>query len=331
MRGKNRIGRFVITNFAVLVGVGFGVGPASAQVYPARPITIVMPFPAGGPTDTIGRIVAERMRGSLGQPIVVENVTGASGSIAVGRVARSAPDGYTLSFGTWSTHVVNGAALELQYDVLGDFTPIGLVSNSPMLLVTKRTMPASNLKELIVWLRANPNASVGTPGIGSAGHLAGMLFQTRTGVSLQVVPYRGVGPAMQDMIAGRIDLIFDLVANSLPQVRVGAVKAYAVMTKSRLSVAPDIPTVDEAGLPEMYVSSWQAMWAPKGTPRMVIDKLNMAVVDALADSVVRKRLVDLAQDIPLREQQTPDALGAMQKAEIEKWWPIIRAAGIKPE
>jgi tripartite-type tricarboxylate transporter receptor subunit TctC len=168
-------------------------------------------------------------------------------------------------------------------------------------------------------------------GIGSAGHLAGMLFQNRTGASLQVVPYRGVGPAMQNMIAGRIDLIFDLVANSLPQVRVGAIKAYAVMTKSRLSVAPEIPTVDEAGLPEMYVSSWQAMWAPKGTPRMVIDKLNMAVVDALADSAVRKRLVDLAQDIPLREQQTPDALGAMQKAEIEKWWPIIRAAGIKAE
>jgi tripartite-type tricarboxylate transporter receptor subunit TctC len=221
--------------------------------------------------------------------------------------------------------------LELQYDVLNDFTPIAFICDSPMLLVTKKTMPAGTLKELIAWLKASPNASFGAPGIGSAGNLAGVLLRNRTGASLQLVSYRGVGPAMQDMIAGRIDLIFDMAANSLSQVRAGSIKAYAVLAQTRLGAAPEIPTVDEAGVPGLYVSSWQAMWAPKGTPRTVIDKLNAAVVEALADPTVRRRLIDLAQEIPPRERQTPEALGMLHKAEIEKWWPIIKTAGIKAE
>jgi tripartite-type tricarboxylate transporter receptor subunit TctC len=307
------------------------VGSAPAQTYPTHPITLVVPFPAGGPTDTIARIVAERMRVLLGQPIIIENMVGASGGIAVGRVARSTPDGYTLSFGTFSTHVVNGATFSLSYDLVNDFAPIALVTDSPMMLVAKKTMPADDLTALIAWLKTHPNASFGTVGIGGAGHLAGVLLQNRTGASLQAVPYRGVGPAMQDMIAGRIDLIVDLVGNSLAQVRLGNIKAYAVLSRHRSVVAPDIPTVDEAGLHGLYVSSWQALWAPKGTAQFVIDKLNLAVVDALADPIVRQRLIDLAQEIPAREQQTPMALAALQQAEIKKWWPIIKASNIKAE
>ena len=293
-------------------------GSAAAQVYPARPITMVVPFPAGGPTDIIARVVADRMRAPLHQPIIVENVPGASGSIAVGRVARAASDGYTLSFGTWSTHVVNGATLSLKYDLLIDFTPIGQVVDSPMVLVTRNAIPANDLKGLVAWLKAKPSASLGVPGLGGAGHLAGVLFQNRTGASLQAVPYRGVGLAMQDMIAGRIDLMFDLIANSLPHVRAGSVKPFVVMAKNRLGSAPEIPTVDEADFPGLYVSSWQAIWAPKATPKNIVDKLSAALVEALGDPGVRQRLTDIGQEIPSREQQTPEALGTLQRAEIER-------------
>lgn len=316
----------------VVVAMLASIGPAMAQIYPSRPITIVVPFPAGGPTDAVARVVADRMRRSLGQPVIIENVVGASGSLGVGRVAHAAADGYTLSFGTWSTQVVNGAVLALPYDVLNDFEPVCIVSDSPMLIVAKKTMPAQDLKGLIEWLRANPNKALsGTPGVASAADLAGVLFQNKTDTHFRSVPYRGVGLAMQDLIAGRIDLMFDLVANSMPQVRAGTVRAYAVLRKSRLTVAPDIPTVDEAGLPGFYVSSWQGIWAPKGTPKSVISKLNSAVTDALDDPEIRQRLVDLAQEIPPHQQRTPEALRALQKAEIEKWWPIIKAASIKAD
>jgi tripartite-type tricarboxylate transporter receptor subunit TctC len=303
---------------------------ARAQAYPTRPITMVVGFAAGGPTDVTARIVAERMRASLGQPIIIENVAGAAGSIAGGRVARATPDGYTLSFGQWGTHVVNGALYALSYDVLNDFEPVALISSNPWLIVGKKAMPANDLKGLIAWLKANPEkASQGTAGVGAASHIAGAFFQRETGTRFQFVPYRGAGPAMQDLVAGQIDLMVDNPTNTLPQVRAGSIKAYAVTAKSRLASAPDIPTVDEAGLPGFYISLWQALWAPKGTPKDVIGKLNAAVADALADPALRQKFAEIGQEIYPRDQQTPEALGILHKAEIEKWWPIIKAANIK--
>jgi tripartite-type tricarboxylate transporter receptor subunit TctC len=315
--------------FAAILGL---TGTATAQAYPTRPITMVVPFAPGGPTDTIGRIMAERLRVSLGQTIIIENVTGAGGSIGVGRVARAAPDGYTLSVGQWGTHVVIGAIYALQYDLLNDFEPISLISSNPWMVVAKNAMPVSDLKSLIAWLKANPGkASAGTAGVGSPGHVFGVLFQNVTDTRLQFVPYRGTAPAMQDLVAGQIDMMIDNPTNSVPHVLAGRIKAYAVMAKTRLATAPGIPTADEAGLSGFYLSHWHALWAPKGTPKNVTAKLNAAVMEALADPAVRSRLADLGQDIFPREQQTPEALYAHQKTEIEKWWPIIKAAGIKGE
>ena len=305
---------------------------AAAQVYPSRPVTMVVPFPAGGSTDTIGRVMADGMRASLGQTIIIENVGGASGNIGVGRVARAAPDGYTLILGSWPTHVLNAAIFTLPYDPLNDFEPVSLVAAQPLFIIAKKAMPAKDLAELIAWLKANPDkATQGTAGTGGASHLAGVFFQKATGTRYQLVPYRGSAPAMQDLLAGQIDMMIDLAASSTPHVRAGNVKAYAVTSKTRLAAAPDVPTVDEAGLPGYYVSSWHAIWVPKATPKPVIAKLNAAVVDALADPTVRKRLADVGQDIFPREQQTPEALSAYHKAEIEKWWPLVKAANIKVE
>jgi tripartite-type tricarboxylate transporter receptor subunit TctC len=305
---------------------------ARAQTYPARPITMVVPFAAGGPTDVVGRIIAESLRSSLGQPVVIENVSGAGGSIAVGRVARAAPDGYTLSIGQSTTHVVNGAIYALQYDLLNDLEPISLIAGFPQLIVARNATPSNDLRGFIAWLKANPDkASAGTAGAGSPQHIGGVLFQNLTGTRFNFVPYRGGAPAMQDLVAGQIDMMFDTPTNSLPHVRAGKIKAYAVAAKVRSPVAPDIPTVDEAGLPEFYLSLWSGLWARKGTPKNVIGTLNAAVVDALADPAVRQRFADLGQEIFPREQQEPEALYAHQKAEIEKWWPIIKAAGIKAE
>jgi tripartite-type tricarboxylate transporter receptor subunit TctC len=305
---------------------------AAAQVYPSRPITIVVPFAASGPLDTLARILAERMRASLGQPVVIENVTGAGGSIGTGRVARAAPDGYTLVIGIWSTHVVNGAIYALQYDVLNDFEPIALLANNSQLIVAKKSMPANDLKSLIAWLKANPDkASAGTAGVGSPQHVLGIFFQNTTGTRFQFVHYRGGSPATQDLVAGQIDIIIADQVTALPQIRSRNIKAYAITSRNRLAAAPDIPTVDEAGLPEFHTAVWNAIWAPKGTPKNVIARLNTAVVDSVVDSALRQRLADLGQQIVPRDQQTPEALGAFQKAEIEKWWPIIKAAGIKAQ
>jgi tripartite-type tricarboxylate transporter receptor subunit TctC len=303
---------------------------ARAENYPTRPITLVVPYAAGGPADTVGRVLAERMRASLGQPIIIENVGGANGSIAAGRVARAAPDGYTVSLGLWNTHVSNSALYDLKYDVVNDFAPVAMLASFSLMIVARKEMPAKNLQELIAWLKANPNkATQGSAGAGSMGHLAGVHFQNTTGTQILHVPYRGSAPAMQDLVAGHIDMMIDGPVTILPQLRDGSIKAYALLAKSRLGQAPEVPTGDEAGLAGFHVSNWLGFWVPKGTPKDVVDKLNATAVVSLADPTVRQRLADLGYDVPPREQQTPEALAALQKAEIDKWAPIIKSAHIK--
>jgi len=305
---------------------------ARAQAYPSRPITMLVGYGVGGPSDTIARIVADRMKSALGQPIVVENVTGAAGSIGVGRLARGGPDGYTIGLGDWSTHCVNAAMYNLPYDVLKDFAPISLLPNAPQIIVTKNVVPAKNLTELLAWLKTNQGkVSYGTSGVGSPSHVSGVLLQKATGTKFQLVPYRGAAQVMTDMIAGQIDLSMFPATVALQQLRAGNVRAYAVTTRARIAAAPEIPTVDEAGLPGFYISLWWGLWAPKGTSNAIITSLNAAVVETLADPAVRARSAEQGLDIPPRDQQTPEALATFQKAEIEKWWPIVKEAGIKGE
>jgi tripartite-type tricarboxylate transporter receptor subunit TctC len=293
---------------------------------------MVVPLAPGGSTDTLGRIIAQGMRPTLGQPVVVENTAGAAGTIGVTRAARAAPDGYTVLWGMWGTNVANGAIYALDFDLLNDFAPVALVATQPFLIDARKTMPANTLKELVAWLKANPDkATMGTSGVGSPSHVAGVLMEQLVGVKWQMISYRSAGLATQDLLAGITDIQLDTPAVSLPHVRSGDLKAYAVTAKERIAVAPDIPTTDEAGLPGFYFSFWHAMWAPKGTPKPILAKLNAAIVAALEDADTRKKLLDLAQEIYPREQQTPEALYAFQKGEVEKWWPIIKAAGIKAE
>jgi len=306
--------------------------PAAAETYPTRPITIVVPFPAGGPTDTLGRILADGMTKALGQSVIIEDLTGAAGSIGVGHVAHAAPDGYTLILGHWQTHVVNGATFTLSYDVVKDFAPISLIADCPIWVVGRDSLPPNNLAELIAWLKDNPGkATVGIGGAGGGADVVGTYFQKSTGTHFQFVPYRGAAPIIQDLLAGHIDLTFTQVASALAQVRSGQLKAYVVMAKTRWAEAPDTPTIDEAGVPGLYASFWHGLWAPKDTPKDIIAKLDAAVVQTLADPAVRQRFTEIGQEPWPRDKQTPAALAAQQKAEIEKWWPIIKAANIRAE
>jgi tripartite-type tricarboxylate transporter receptor subunit TctC len=322
-----------MTRFLIAaLGAVMLMSSAHAQSYPSRPITLVVPLGLGGSTDVIARIMAEGMRNILGATIVVENTTGAGGSIGVGRVARSAPDGYTIGIGQWGTNVASGAIYPLQFDLVKDFEPVGLISTQPFLIVARKDMPANNLKDLIAWLKANQDkASQGNSGVGTPSHVGGLMFQNAIGAKYTMVPYRGAGQSMQGLVSGQLDVMLDTPAVSMPQIQGGNIKAYAVTAKSRIPVAPDIPTTDEAGLPGFYFSFWHALWVPKDTPKDIVAKLNDALVKALADPVTRERLTKIAQEIFPREQQTPEALAAFHKAEIAKWWPIIKEAGIKPQ
>jgi tripartite-type tricarboxylate transporter receptor subunit TctC len=322
--------RALLSVIAPVVAALLGAGAAAGQVYPTRPITMVVPFPPGGSTDVLGRILAERMKVALGQSVIIENVGGAAGVLGVGRVARAAPDGYTIDIGQWDTHVANGALYALNYDLLRDFAPITLLSSNPYVLLGRKNMPADDLRALIAWLKANPDQA--TQGIPTAGsQVAGVYLQKETGTKLRFVPYRGAAPAVQDLIAAQIDLLFILPAAAVPQVRSGAVKAYAVTAAKRLAIAPEIPGADEAGLPGLHLSVWFGLFAPKNTPRAVIARLNAAAAEALADPSLRARFTDLGQEIFPPDQQTPEALAALNRAEIEKWWPIIKAANIRGE
>jgi tripartite-type tricarboxylate transporter receptor subunit TctC len=323
--------RKLVPLLALALGLTAAPG-AGAQTYPLRPITIVVPFAAGGPTDALVRILSERMRLSLGQPLVVEYVTGAAGTLGVTRVERAAPDGYTVLIGHLGTNVVVPALYSLPFDVLKDLAPVALLPSNPFLLDARTTIPAKDLKELVAWIKANQDkVSAGTPGANSLPHVAGIDFQNLTGTRFPFVPYRGAGPAMLDLIAGQIDLVFDQVQSSLPYIRAGRIKAFAVTAAERVPALPEVPTVDEAGLPGLHISLWYGLWVPAATPPQIIAKLNAAVMDAQADPATRARLGELQLQIPPPDQQTPQALHALQEAEIKKWWPIVRAAGLKAE
>ena len=317
--------------FLALIGA-LSTADIIAQPYPSRPITIVVPFSAGGPTDVLARLLSDRMRKPLGQPVLVDNTTGAGGSIATGKVVRAAPDGYTVCIGHWGTHVVNGAYYSLPFDVLNDFAPVALIASNPQLIISKVAVPARDLKEVIAWINANQGkVLMGTGGVGGASHMAAIYFQNAINAKFQYVNYRGGAPALQAVLGGEVDLYVTQISNVAAQIKAGKVRAYAVTAPTRQAAAPEVPTVDEAGLPGLHTSVWHGTWLPKNTPREIVMKLNGAIVETLADPAVRQRFLELGQEIPPREQQTPEVLFAFQKAEIDKWWPMIRAAGLKPE
>ena len=315
---------------AIAIAALFGSGPASAQTYPSKQITMIVPFAAGGATDVLARFLGERMRAILGQPIIVENVTGAGGSIGVTRLVRAPADGYTLEMGTSTTNMLLGGLYPLQFDLIDDLAPVLLIASEPLMIVGKKNLPANDLKELIAWLKANPDkASIGIPAVGGTGHLAGLSFLNEIGTKAQFIPYRGNGPALQDLVAGQIDLQIEPASNFFAQAKAGAIKPYAITATNRSTAASDIPTTAEAGMPGFQASLWYGLWAPKDTPKDIIARLNAVMLEALAHEETRKRFADLGINAPSREQQTPEALRAYQKSEADKWWPIIKAANIK--
>lgn len=317
---------------AVLMAVLTWSGDALADDFPSHPVTIVVPFSAGGPSDAMARILAERMQRTLGQTVLIENVTGAGGSLGVGRVVRAPADGYTVEFGHLGTNVANGAIYKLGYDLVTDLEPVVLLPSNPMIIVSKNAVPAKTLSELLAWMRAKPTPpTAGTAGAGSGSHIAGLYFENITDIKLQYVPYRGTAPALNDLVAGQIDIIVDQTSNSIAQVRAGTIRAYAVTDDKRVESAPDIPTTDEAGLPGFHMTLWSGLWVPKNTPKEVVARLNRAAVEALSDPAVRKKFQDLGLEIPAQSQLSPEALGSWQKAEIAKWWPMIRAANVRIE
>ena len=323
--------RLLTVMVAALVGLA-GTGMAAAQGYPTHAMTMIVPFPAGGATDTLARFLGERMRGILGQPVIIENVAGAAGSLGVGRAVRSAADGYTLSIGTSTTHMLTGGLYALQFDLLKDLEPVIQIGSEPLLIVGKKSLPAEDLKGLIGYLKANPDkASVGIAGVGATGHLTGISFQKETGTRFQFVPYRGNAPAMQDLLAEQIDFMIEPSSNFKSLVAAGSVRPYAITGRTRLPSSPDIPTADEAGLRGFFASLWYGLWVPKDTPKDIIAKLNATMVQVLADPMVRKRFDELGIEITPLAQQSPEALRAFQKAETERWWPIIKAANLKAE
>ena len=316
---------------ALVATLAFGAS-VRADNFPSHPITIMVPFAAGGPSDAMARILGDRMKTVLGQPLVIENVTGAGGSIGVGRVVRSPADGYTIGFGHLGTHVANGAVYKLGYDLVADLEPIVMLPSNPMIVVSKNDVPAKTLNELLAWLKSRPEpVTAGTAGLGSGSHIAGLYFENATGIKLQFVPYRGTAPAMNDLVAGQIDVIIDQTSNSINQVRAGTIRAYAVTDDKRVASAPDIPTTDEAGLPGFHMTLWSGLWAPKGTPKEIVAKLNAAAIEALNDPAVQKQFENLGLQMPPENQLTPQALGDWQKAEIAKWWPMIKAAHVAVE
>ena len=317
---------FVAAMLALLAGIAGVPTHTQAQSFPTRQLTLIVPFPPGGSTDVAARIMAERMRVPLGQTVVIENIGGAGGSIAVGRVARATPDGYTFDIGQWDTHV-GSIIYKLEYDLQKDFEPIGLVSQNPQLMVARKDLPADNLKDLVTWMKANPG-KINFVNQNAAANVSGVLFENLTGQKVQFIPYRGAGPAMTDLVAGTVDLLVVQGAVALPQVRAGKIKAIANLSPQRSASMPDIPTSDESGVPGLYMSGWFGFWAPKNTPKDVIAKLNAAMVEALADPHVKARFSELGLDVAPRDLQTPEGLTKFQQAEIDKWWPIIKGANI---
>jgi tripartite-type tricarboxylate transporter receptor subunit TctC len=315
--------------FALL---SLGVAAQAADNFPSRPITIIVPFAAGGPSDAMARILAERLKLSLGQAVLIENVTGAGGSIGVGRAVHAAADGYTISFGHLGTHVCNGAIYKLSYDLVDDLEPVALLPSNPMIIVSRNDVPAKSLAELLAWLKSKGEpATAGTAGAGSGSHIAGLYFEQVSGIKLQFVPYRGTAPALSDLVAGQIDLIVDQISNSINQVRAGTIRAYAITQGARLAQAPEVPTVDEAGLGGFHMTLWSGLWVPKGTPKEIVARLNAATEAALGDPAVQRQLENLGLQMPDKDKSSPEALGTWQKAEIAKWWPLIKAADVKVE